>query len=154
MKFTDILQSFLLGLVLVFLLFCIFWAAVYVSYIQYYGIGEFFNPFFNNVFNSLAFFICVGIFGVGLAIPFLDRIFKVLFFLCLASVLSLFIPSFGRAMGEIFLSKEQIITTQGEQKNVKSLYENHRYIVYLSADSDDFETRKRNLIYYEKPIAK
>ncbi|PKT75163.1 hypothetical protein IP360_07245 [Helicobacter winghamensis] len=154
MKTTDILQSFLLSLVLVFLLFCVFWAGIYASYIKYYGIGEFFNPFFGNVFNPVAFFICVGIFGIGLAIPFLDKFFKFLFFVSLVCVLSLFVPPFGRVMGGIFLAKEQVITTQGEQKSVNSLYENHRYIVYLSADSDDFETRKRNLIYYEKPIAK
>lgn len=102
----------------------------------------------------MAFFICVGIFGIGLAIPFLDKFFKFLFFVSLVCVLSLFVPPFGRVMGGIFLAQEQVITTQGEQKSVNSLYENHRYIVYLSADSDDFETRKRNLIYYEKPIAK
>ena len=153
MKVVDILQSFLLALVLVFMLFCVFWAAIYVGYIQYYGIREFFNPFFSNVFNPVAFFICVSIFGVGLAIPFLDRLFKILFFILLACALVLFVPSFGKSVGDIFLAKQQIISQQGEQKNIKSLYENYRYIVYLSADSDDFETRKRNLVYYEKPIA-
>lgn len=152
MKVTDILQSFLLGLVLVFVLFCIFWAAIYASYMQYYGIREFFNPFFSNVFNPVAFFICVGIFGAGLALPFINNVFKILFFVFLVCALLLFAPPFGKAIGSIFLSKEQVITQQGEQKIVQSLYENHHYIVYLSADSDDFETRKRNLVYYEKPI--
>ncbi|MBX7491387.1 hypothetical protein [Helicobacter turcicus] len=152
MKVTDILQSFLLGLMLVFVLFCVFWAAIYASYMQYYGIREFFNPFFSNVFNPVAFFICVGIFGVGLALPFINNVFKILFFVFLAGALLLFVPPFGKTAGSIFLAKEQVITEEGEQKRIQSLYENYRYIVYLSADSDDFETRKRNLVYHEKPI--
>ncbi|TLD83540.1 hypothetical protein LS70_005145 [Helicobacter sp. MIT 11-5569] len=154
MKVVNIVQSFLLGFVLVFLLFAIFWATIYSSYMQYYGIGEFFNPFFRNVFNPAGFFILVGIFGIGLMLPFIGSFFKILFFVLLACELLLFIPPFGRSVGSIFLAKEQIITLNGEQKVIHSLYENHRYIVYLSADSDDFETRKRNLVYHEKPIAK
>ncbi|MCI5969339.1 hypothetical protein [Helicobacter sp.] len=154
MKVTEILQSFLLGLVLVFLLFCVFWAAIYASYMQYYGIAEFFNPFFRNVFNPIAFFILTAIFGLGLMLPFVDKLFKILFFILLACALLLFMPSLGKVAGSIFLAKDQIITLQGEQKRIQSLYETNYYIVYLSADSDDFETRKRNLVYYEKPIAK
>lgn len=151
MKTMDILQSFLLSMVLVFILFCIFWAAIFSGYIQYYGIEEFFNPFFSNVFNPVIFFLLSAIFGIGFAIPFLDRIFKILFFLLFICSLCLFIPFLGRLAGEIFLARTHILHISNTQKEVNGLYENAKYIVYLSAESDDFKTRQRNLIYYQKP---
>ncbi len=154
MKVAYVLQSFLLAFALVFMLFCVFWAGIYSSYMQYYGIREFFNPFFINVFNPVAFFICIGIFGIGLMIPFVYKLFRILFFVILACELTLFIPSFGLIVGGAFLGGEHSIVVNNESKRIHSLYENHRYIVYLSADSEDFETRKRNLVYHEKPIAR
>lgn len=148
MKFVS---SIIVSFMLVFLLFAIFWATIFSGYIQYYGIGTFFNPFFLNVFNPIAFVFLVAIFGIGFAIPFVDKVFKILFVVLLGGTLVLFIPSFGRAAGEIFLSKDYTLSIQGETQTIHSLYEDSRYIVYLSEDSEDFETRKRNLVYYEKP---
>lgn len=42
----KIFSSFVVSFMLVFLLFCIFWATIFSGYIQYYGIAVFFNPFF------------------------------------------------------------------------------------------------------------
>ncbi|MBD5165383.1 hypothetical protein [Helicobacter sp.] len=148
MKFVS---SIIVSFLLVFLLFAIFWATIFSGYIQYYGIAVFFNPFFLNVFNPIAFVILVAIFGIGFAIPFIDKVFKILFVALLGGTLLLFIPSLGRAAGEIFLSKDYTLSIQGAMQTIHSLYEDSRYIVYLSEDSEDFETRKRNLVYYEKP---
>lgn len=148
MKFFT---SFAVSFMLVFLLFCIFWATIFNGYIQYYGIKVFFNPFFFNVFNPYAFAFFVVIFGIGFAIPFLNKAFKIVFVLGLISVIMLFIPQLGRTVGKIFLSKDYTLEIQGEIQNVRGLYEDKGYIVYLTEDSDDFETRKRNLVYYQKP---
>lgn len=154
MKVVEILQSFLLGLALVFMLFCIFWSAIYASYMQYYGIAEFFNPFFSNVFSPTMFFISVVAFGIGLSIPALNGVFKILFFCFLFCALVLFIRPFGRFVGDVLLSQELIVQQAGEEKRVKSLYEGRSYFVYLSEDSEDFAVRKQNLIYHKKPTAK
>ncbi|CAM3605965.1 MULTISPECIES: hypothetical protein [Helicobacter] len=150
MKFVS---SVLVSFMLVFLLFAVFWATIFSGYIQYYGIKVFFNPFFFNVFNIYAFIFFVAIFGIGFVIPFVDKVFKFLFVVLLGCAILLFIPNFGRAMGEIFLAKDYTLNIQGEMRNIHGLYEDRHYIVYLSEDSEDFETRKRNLVYYEKPNA-
>ena len=148
--FSSLAVSFML----VFLLFCVFWATFFNGYIQYYGINVFFNPFFFNVFNPYAFGIFVAVFGIGFAIPLIDKVFKFLFVLTLIGVVLLFIPNLGRTAGEIFLAKDYNLMIQGEMRTIRGLYEDERYIVYLSEDSEDFEIRKRNLVYYEKPNIK
>ncbi|WP_026944145.1 hypothetical protein [Helicobacter rodentium] len=147
----KIFSSFVVSFMLVFLLFCIFWATIFSGYIQYYGIAVFFNPFFFNVFNPYAFVFFVAIFGIGFVIPFVDKAFKILFILALMGVMVLFIPQLGRTAGEIFLSKDYTLSIQGEMQTIRGLYEDENYIVYLKEDSEDFETRKRNLVYYQKP---
>ena len=90
MKFVS---SMLVSLMLVFVLFSVFWATIFSGYIQYYGIAVFFNPFFMNVFNPYAFVILVAIFGIGFVIPFINKLFKLLFIVLLGGTLLLFIPS-------------------------------------------------------------
>lgn len=141
----------LVSLLLVFLLFSVFWATIFSGYIQYYGIAVFFNPFFINVFNPYAFVLLVAIFGIGFVIPLIDKLFKLLFAVFLGGAVVLFIPQFGKSAGEILLSKEYTLNINGRTQNVRGLYEDKGYIVYLSEDSEDFETRKRNLVYYQKP---
>lgn len=148
MKFVS---SMLVSLLLVFLLFSVFWATIFSGYIQYYGIAVFFNPFFINVFNPYAFVLLVAIFGIGFVIPLIDKLFKLLFAVFLGGAVVLFIPQFGKSAGEILLSKEYTLNINGRTQNVRGLYEDKGYIVYLSEDSEDFETRKRNLVYYQKP---
>ncbi len=150
MKFVS---SLIVSFMLVFLLFAVFWATIFVGYIQYYGIKVFFNPFFINVFNPIAFFLLIAIFGIGFTIPLIEKVFKILFVLLLGGTILLFVPSFGRIAGEIFLAKDYTLSIAGEMQTIHSLYEDGHYIVYLSEDSEDFETRKRNLVYYEKPNA-
>lgn len=148
MKFVS---SMLVSLMLVFVLFSVFWATIFSGYIQYYGIAVFFNPFFMNVFNPYAFAFFVAIFGIGFVIPFINKLFKLLFIALLGGTLLLFIPQFGKTAGEILLSKEYTLDINERAQNVRGLYEDKGYIVYLKEDSDDFETRKRNLVYYQKP---
>ncbi len=151
MRASSIMQAFFVSVGLVFILFCVFWATVYSRYMQYYGIQEFFNPFFVNVFDKFAYGILVVIFGIGFAIPFLEKLFKVVIFALLACATLLFIPSLGKSVGEICLARDYRIMVDGAEKVVHGLYENPNYIVYLTEDSSDFETRKRNLVYYQKP---
>lgn len=141
----------LVSLLLIFLLFSVFWATIFSGYIQYYGIAVFFNPFFINVFNPYAFILLVAIFGIGFVIPLINKLFKLLFIALLIGAVALFIPQFGKAAGEILLSKEYALGIDGHTQNVRGLYEDRGYIVYLKEDSKDFETRKRNLVYYQKP---
>lgn len=148
MKFVS---SMLVSLLLIFLLFSVFWATIFSGYIQYYGIAVFFNPFFINVFNPYAFILLVAIFGIGFVIPLIDKLFKLLFIALLIGAVTLFIPQFGKTAGEILLSKEYALSIDGHTQNVRGLYEDRSYIVYLKEDSKDFETRKRNLVYYQKP---
>lgn len=149
----KVASSMIVSFMLVFLLFAVFWATIFSGYIQYYGISVFFNPFFFNVFNPIAFLLLVAIFGIGFAIPFVENIFKILFVVLLGGAVLLFFPSLGKAAGEIFLAKDYTLSIAGEMQSIRGLYEDARYIVYLSEDSEDFETRKRNLVYYEKPNA-
>ena len=107
--------------------------------------------FFMNVFNPYAFAFFVAIFGIGFVIPFINKLFKLLFIALLGGTLLLFIPQFGKTAGEILLSKEYTLDINEHAQNVRGLYEDKGYIVYLKEDSDDFETRKRNLVYYQKP---
>ena len=148
MKFVS---SMLVSLLLIFLLFSVFWATIFSGYIQYYGIAVFFNPFFINVFNPYAFILLVAIFGIGFVIPLIDKLFKLLFIALLIGAVALFIPQFGKTAGEILLSKEYALSIDGHTQNVRGLYEDRGYIIYLKEDSEDFETRKRNLVYYQKP---
>lgn len=148
MKFVS---SMLVSLLLIFLLFSVFWATIFSGYIQYYGIAVFFNPFFINVFNPYAFILLVAIFGIGFVIPLINKLFKLLFIALLIGAVALFIPQFGKTAGEILLSKEYALSIDGHTQNVRGLYEDRGYIIYLKEDSKDFETRKRNLVYYQKP---
>ncbi|MCI7047952.1 hypothetical protein [Helicobacter sp.] len=154
MKISSLIASLLVSVCLVFLLFCIFWAAIFANYINYYGIREFFNPFFGNVFNPFVFVLMVLGFGIAFIIPLLGSIarifYVVLFFLCLI----LFVPILGNKTGEIILSSNKVIQINGVESGVYSLYENRFYIFYLKDPLNGKETleeRKKKIAYYEKP---
>lgn len=153
MKVADILQSILVGIFLTLVLYCVFWAAIYNNYIHFYGIREFFNPFFGNVVNFYVFFTLAIILGIGFALPIISSVFYILYVLSLVFSLTLFVPSFGKYMGSKLLAKQAEIIVKGEGKLVNSIYENNFYIIYLSSeitDTDSKEDRERKLTYYEK----
>ncbi len=154
MKITEIIQSFLISLVLVFLLFCIFWSGVYSSYIKFYGVAEFFNPFFANVFNGALFLFLSAIFGVAFLIPFINRIFKFVYILLFLISMSCFVPLVGESIGYSLLSKTYNLELDGIQKEIIGLYENSKYIVYLEKIEvlETQENKKSTLRYYKKLI--
>ncbi len=154
MKVSSVIASLLVSVVLVFLLFCIFWAAVFANYINYYGIREFFNPFFGNVFNAFVFFLMALGFGIAFVIPLLDKVVRVFYVVLMFLCLTLFVPILGHKIGKVMLAGNKMIDVEGAKKEVYSLYENRLYIIYLTEalnGEESLEERKRKLAYYEKP---
>lgn len=154
MKISSLIASLLVSVCLVFLLFCIFWAAIFVNYINYYGIREFFNPFFGNVFNPFVFILMILSFGIAFVIPLLGGIARIFYVVLLFLCLSLFVPTLGNKIGKIILSSNKVIKINGVENKVYSLYENRFYIFYLKDQLNGKETleeRKKKIAYYEKP---
>ncbi|CAM2782340.1 hypothetical protein [Helicobacter burdigaliensis] len=146
MKVADFIQSIFVGIFFVFILMCVFWVAIFVNYIQFYGIKEFFNPFFGNVFNGVIFTLLVVIFGLGSMINFLAKILRVIYGVLLLFSLILFVPSLGKAVGGILLGSKEVVLKNGEEIRVHSLYQNKFYIIYEEDKGD-----KKELVYYERP---
>lgn len=154
MKVSSLVASLIVSVALVFLLFCIFWAAIFANYINYYGIREFFNPFFGNVFNAFVFFMLVLGFGIAFVIPLFGKVAQIFYVVLMFLCLSLFVPILGYKMGEVILADDRTILLEGAEEQVYSLYENRFYIFYLKeplSGEESLEERKRKLTYYEKP---
>ena len=156
MSISRIIQSFLFSILLVFLLFCRFWTGIFANYINYYGIQEFFNPFFGNVFSAKLFFVFVVGFGIAFLVPVICKIARIVYLVALFFCFGLLFPFFGKNVGEFVLAKDREVMIQGEKKEVYALYENRFYIVYLGDElngEEDLAEMKKNLIFYEKPEA-
>lgn len=151
---SYIFQSIILGLFLAFVLSCLFWVGIFANYINYYGIREFFNPFFVNVMDMKVFVILWAFFGFGFGIAYIGVLVRLIYGVCLLLSISFLIPFVGREAGGFLLAKEEMIPVDNKSTRVNVLYENRFYKIYLDPKAESSETleeRKKNLIYYEIP---
>lgn len=106
-SFSKIINTFIVGLVLFFMLDALFVVALKLNYFNYYNIQIFYNILFIDIQNY--FIVIFASFLVGIIFIYdpKDKFFLLLYFFSLLAVFSMFFEDIGRKVGEsIFMSEE------------------------------------------------
>ena len=154
MKAEYILRIIFVGILITFFLFSVFLVGIYSSYIKYFGINIFYNPFFAQSFNVYIFVALSLFFGIGFFLPYINKIIKIVYILALLGSMTMLIPSVGNSVGMMLLSKKDKVLIENKEVVVKVLYDDGFYKVYLNPNAKDLDTlekRKENLVYFEIP---
>ena len=154
MKAEYILRIIFVGIIVTFFLFSVFFIGIYSSYIKYYGINLFYNPFFAQSLNLYVFIGLSLFFGIGFVLPYVGKIIKILYALMLIASMLMLIPFLGKSVGHMLLAKKDKVILEGKEIFVEVLYNDGFYKVYMNPSTKDLDTlekRKENLIYYEIP---
>lgn len=112
----------------------LFYGGIFITYLPYYNIKEYFNPFFISNVN-IYFYILFGLFS-GIAFFLKTNLLKYLYLLMSVLMLSTFIDSVGIYVGHRLLSKyNTTVLINNESMLINVIYKNDHKIYYNTNDN-------------------
>jgi len=137
-----IFGSIFFGVIFFFLLDVTIFIGIMNGYLKYYGVKEFFNPFFIEHQNWYIFLLCAPLLGYLVMYSPLSRFFLALY--ALVFVFSLFTlqGSVGKKIGELFFLQENV--------KIRSNYTSDRFydVVYEGANVIYFKDRDSEMVRF------
>lgn len=106
----------------------IFYGGIFVHYLSYYEIKEYFNSFFMQNLN-LYLYCGFGLFS-GIAFIINTNFLRFVYLACMLVFCSTLIPNIGINMGEKLFAKNARINVDGQAKPVKLIYKDNKKIYY------------------------